>query len=147
MSLKQLNFEGFHDLGSIPQEQLKFAVIVAKYKNKFVFVRHRNRTTWEIPGGTREHNESINKTATRELVEETGAKRYKIQPVAIYGVRKKGYKYYGQLFYADIFEFGVLPQMEISQVSFFEEIPKNLTYPRIQPHILKKIDEHLEKAK
>lgn len=31
-------------------ELLKFAVIFAKTQNKYVFCRHRDRDTWEVPG-------------------------------------------------------------------------------------------------
>ena len=30
---------------------LRFAVIISKYNNKWVFCKHRERDTYEIPGG------------------------------------------------------------------------------------------------
>ena len=144
ISLKELKFESFYDFNAIPQKRLKFAVIVSKYKGKLVFVKHKKRDTFEIPGGTREPREHIDKTAKRELIEETGAKRFKIEPVAIYGIKKNDYRYFGKLFYAEIFEFGVLPNMEIREVTFFDKTPENLTYPLIQPHILNKIEEYIK---
>ena len=56
-----------------PGYQLKFAVIIAKAHGKWVFCRHRQRDTYELPGGHREAGESILDAATRELQEETGA--------------------------------------------------------------------------
>lgn len=34
---------------------LKFAVIIAKTDNKWVFCKHRERETYEVPGGHREN--------------------------------------------------------------------------------------------
>ena len=52
-----------------PDYQLKFAVIIAKAHGKWVFCRHRQRDTYELPGGHREAKESILDAATRELQE------------------------------------------------------------------------------
>ena len=65
---------------------LKFAVIISKSDNKWVFCKHKERNTLEVPGGHREHGESILDTAKRELYEETGAVVYTIEPVCIYSV-------------------------------------------------------------
>ena len=62
---------------------LKFAVIISKSDNKWVFCKHKERNTLEVPGGHREHGESILDTAKRELYEETGAVVYTIEPVCI----------------------------------------------------------------
>ena len=56
---------------------LKFAVIIAKSQGKWVFCKHKERNTYEVPGGRREPNESILETAKRELSEETGAESKK----------------------------------------------------------------------
>ena len=42
----------FYD--SIDDSMLKFAVIIAKHNGKWVFCKHRERSTWEVPGGHRE---------------------------------------------------------------------------------------------
>ena len=63
----------FYD--SIDDSMLKFAVIIAKHNGKWVFCKHRERSTWEVPGGHREQGEDILETAKRELYEETGATR------------------------------------------------------------------------
>lgn len=69
---------------NIADELLKFAVIVSKAQNKYVFCKHRNRDTWEIPGGHREDGENITDTAKRELYEETGALEFDIKLVCVY---------------------------------------------------------------
>lgn len=56
--------------------QLKFAVIISRSNEKWVLCKHKERTTYEFPGGHRENGESIIDTAKRELYEETGALDY-----------------------------------------------------------------------
>jgi 8-oxo-dGTP diphosphatase len=129
------------DLGMIDDEKLKFAVIVSKYNGKFVYVRHKKRDTWEVPGGHRELNEAINDTAARELKEETGAVKFNIKPVCDYLceyslARENIDKSYGRVYYAEIEELGQLPNLEIGEIALFDKMPENLTYPQIQPILL-----------
>ncbi|MBB6631444.1 DNA mismatch repair protein MutT [Clostridium algidicarnis] len=42
-----------YDLETVNDEDLKFAVIVSKFNGKFVYVRHKKRETFEVPGGHR----------------------------------------------------------------------------------------------
>ncbi len=48
---------------TIEDELLRFAVIIAKIKGKFIFCKHKSRDTWEISGGHREKGEDIADTA------------------------------------------------------------------------------------
>ena len=52
--------------------KLKYSVIAAQYRGKWIFCRHKARTTWEIPGGHIEPGETSDQAAFRELWEETG---------------------------------------------------------------------------
>ncbi len=127
-----------YDLGSVADEDLKFAVIVSKYKGKFVYCRHKERETWETPGGHRELNEDINDTAARELQEETGAVKFNIKAIGDYLCKyfegkEDANKSYGRLYYAEIQELGKLPDLEIGEIRLFDNMPENLTYPQIQP--------------
>ncbi len=54
-------------------EKLRFAVIIAHSGPDLFFCRHKDRNTYEIPGGHREPGERIEACARRELEEETGA--------------------------------------------------------------------------
>ena len=74
----------FYKPDKTADEKLKFAVIAARYQDKWVFCRHKQRTTWEIPGGHRDPDEVIEETARRELAEETGAVDADIHTVAVY---------------------------------------------------------------
>lgn len=129
---------------TVDDSRLKYAVILAKYNGKYVFVKHRERTTVEIPGGHREQGENIAETAARELFEETGAVKYSLRQICPYSASDAG-----MLFYAEIVELGELPPSEIERVILLDELPSELsewTYPDIQPLLLEKIESELEKA-
>lgn len=133
-----------YDIESIEDSKLKFAVIAARYKDKWIFVKHKDRTTWEIAGGHREEGEDIKDTAARELFEETGAKDFSLYPICIYSVDREGIESFGQLFYADIESLGDLPDLEIGEVKLFYAMPENLTYPLIQPFLFQRTLEFLK---
>lgn len=136
-----------YEIGQVPEENFKFAVIAACYQGKWVFVRHKERKTWEIPGGHREIGEDINDTASRELFEETGAKVFEITPIFDYSVTVDDRPSFGRLFYSEIEELGRLPDMEIGEVKLFSELPQNLTYPGIQPYLFEKTLDFCERRK
>lgn len=121
------------EIGQIDEKDLRYAVISASFRGSWIFVKHKERTTWEIPGGRRESGEAIYNTAKRELQEETGAKLFKIEPVCDYSVTKEAAISFGRLFYAEVEMLGKLPALEIGEAALFEELPENLTYPEIQP--------------
>ncbi len=123
---------------------LKYSVIVAQYKGQWVFCKHRQRDTLECPGGKRETQESIAACAHRELQEETGATRFEIEKIGVYGVRKKESEIesYGMLYYATIFEFADL-ESEIESIHFLTQLPTNWTYPAIQPLLVERVMIHL----
>lgn len=137
----------FHDLNTIEDDKLQFAVIMARYQGKWIFVRHKERMTWEIPGGHRENNEDINFTASRELKEETGAENFKITPVCIYSVSRGEAESFGQLFYSEVESLDELPNSEIGEVQLFDTIPESesLTYPLIQPYLFDRVEEFYKK--
>lgn len=127
----------FFDVCPMGEDYIKYAVIAAKYQGKWVFCRHKDRDTWEIPGGHRESGETPLQAAMRELWEETGATEANITPVCVYAFYD-----YGMLYYAEIQEFEPIPEgSEISQIEFFEDLPESLTYPHIQPHLFRRVME------
>ena len=131
----------FYNQAEIADGLLKFAVIAAKYDGKWIFCRHKQRATWEIPGGHREQTagggrEDILDTAKRELYEETGAAEFEIRPVCVYGVTKEDETTFGLLCFAEVTVLGKLPpEMEIGEIHLFNALPENLTYPAIQPEL------------
>ncbi len=128
----------FFDKHSIDTIQVKYLVMVPCYRGKLVVVRHRERTTWEMPGGHREPGEACEEGARRELLEETGAKCFKLHWLCAYSVTWNGKTEYGQLFRAEIEELGELPESEIAEIRLVDKLPENLTYPTIQPAMLQK---------
>lgn len=136
-----------HELGSISDDALQFAVVMARFQSKWVFVKHKQRETWEIPGGRREPDESISETAARELWEESGAKAFVLQPAFDYSVVREGgaATTFGRVFIAEIDEFAKLPESEIGQVALFADLPEQLTYPQIQPILFQQVVSELAK--
>jgi len=130
----------FFDSLFTPDVRLTYAVIAAKYGDKWIYVRHHKRNTWEIPGGHIEENENSDDAAKRELTEETGAVDFKIECVATYSVVKNGKTGFGRLYLADIFKLGPVPDIsEIAEIMILDSLPGNLTHPDIQPHLYKRV--------
>ena len=119
-----------------PDSLFKFAVIISKSYGKWVFFKHRDRDTYEIPGGHRERGENISDTAKRELYEETGAVKFDLSPVCIYSVETSGEETFGMLYFADITEFEGELHSEIEKIELFDTLPEKWTYPLIQPYLI-----------
>ena len=127
----------FHE--EIEDSLLKFAVIVSKSNGKWVFCKHKERDTYECPGGHRENGENIDDTAKRELYEETGALEYSLKPVCVYSVVSSDVETFGMLYFAEISQFEDELHSEIEKVELFEYLPEKWTYPLIQPLLVKEV--------
>ena len=114
-------------------ESLQFSVIAAQFDGKWIYVRHRERDTFEIPGGHIEPGESSFEAAVRELEEETGAVDFTLYPLKKYAVERDGMTTYGELFYADVTKLGDLPDFEMAERLLCSAPPAAQTYPAIQP--------------
>nr|WP_326185070.1 NUDIX domain-containing protein [uncultured Oscillibacter sp.] len=125
---------------------LQFAVILSKAGGRWVFCKHRERDTYEVPGGHREKNESILDAAKRELYEETGAVKFSIKPICVYSVigknqiNKSGEETYGMLYFADIKAFDHVLHSEIEKIVLLDSLPSKWTYPQIQPLLIKEFE-------
>ena len=126
----------FYDLNSIDKSLYTRVVAVCRYNGKWVYVRQKGKTSWEIPGGHIEEGETWQEAIKRELYEETGAVEFDIEPICVYSISK-----YALLCFAEIKKFENLPNSEIEEVGFFETEPTNLTYPDTHTKMLKKVKE------
>ena len=130
----------FYDKEKVNDALLKFAVIIARSNGKWVFCKHKDRSTYEIPGGHREPGEAIIETARRELYEETGALEYSLTPVCVYSVTAPdnfdGQETFGMLYFADIRRFEEELHSEIEKIVLTDELIDSWTYPLIQPKMI-----------
>lgn len=134
------------DITSVPDDFYKYAIIVSRCQGQWVFVRHKDRPTFEIPAGHREPGEKIEDTADRELREETGATEFNLWPVCAFRIPQ--YDDLGEridtvaslLCYAEISCLGPLASdIEIAEVILADSLPENLTYPEIQPRLFEHV--------
>ena len=132
--------EKFYD--NVSDELLKFAVIISKTNGKWVFCKHKERETYEVPGGRREVGEFIIETAKRELVEETGAVDFDMKPICVYSVKGKtrvneneNDESFGMLYFADIYSLGEI-NSEMEKILITDTLVTDWTYPLSQPKLI-----------
>lgn len=131
---------------NVDDSELWFVIIVSRHKNKWIFVKHKERDTRELPWGHREIGESVHDSAKRELYEETGAKKFDIDHVWYRSlVNAKNEKSYWSIYFAEVHVLEELPWMEIGNIDFFDEVPENTTYPDVHPMIYENVKKYILK--
>ncbi|MDR0272182.1 MAG: histidine phosphatase family protein [Clostridiales bacterium] len=111
----------------------KYNVIFARYQNKWLYCRHKNRDSFETAGGKVKTGETLIDSARRELFEETGAKKFDIEPAFDYSVHLPNIYANGQVFLAHIHELGEMPDFEMCETALFDSIPDKMYRPQILP--------------
>ena len=113
------------DVGSY--SSYKYVVVVAFAGSRLVLCRHRDRSTWETPGGHIEPGESPREAAVRELYEEAGIEPGRLSVAGDYRVGTIT----GQVFVAEVGRRHALPAFEMAETRDVADLPENLTYPDI----------------
>ena len=134
----------FHNLSENTDNML-YVVIVSRHNGKWIFVRQKNKTTWEIPGGHIEKGEHPDAAARRELTEETGAVSFDLHPICDFLVSDENKlidSRKSRLYFAEVLG---LEEFEIEEIVLRDRMPKNMTYKGIQPMLFEKVLEEIEK--
>ena len=129
-----------YPLNELSSGGYRFVVIFARYMNKWLYCRARDRDTFETAGGHIEKGETPLEAAKRELYEETGAVGYDIKPVLDYSVYTPDDFSSGQVFLASIYELGKIPDYEMAEIKLFDTIPDRLRFPQILPVLFKEVE-------
>ncbi|MFC5471890.1 NUDIX domain-containing protein [Cohnella suwonensis] len=114
----------WYELNDVEHEPVKFAVVIAKFKNQFIIIYNKKRGGWEIPGGNRENGETLLHTASRELFEETGAVRFELIPFGIYQWNES----LEMVFFAEVHEIDNIPDFEIDEIKFEDALPEGMNF-------------------
>jgi len=108
-----------------------YVVMVCRYNDKWLMVRHKDRDTWEFPGGHVEPGETTIEAARREMYEETGVVEQQLMELFPYRVVVNGVVAHGWLLFSNVQKLGIKPNSEIDECCLFAEMPANLTYGEV----------------
>jgi len=109
-----------------------YVVIAVRYDGGWLFVRHRKRGGYELPAGHPDKGEDSVEAAVRELMEETGALDFTLEPVTYYYVDTGSGKKFGRLFLAYVDTLGeITDKHEIEGVKVFRRLPRDLSLSEV----------------
>lgn len=133
-----------------PDDRIEFVNIVCFYQWKWVLVKWKWKTTWELPWWHVENWEKSLEAAKRELYEETWIAWVELEFLCSWKIDmiiEKPVTYYWNVYITKTSQLWELPESEIEEVGLFENIPENLTYPANQIEIFIKSKEFRTKNK
>ena len=114
-----------YDLGYCDEKEYTRVVCVCRYQGKYLFSYNRKRNGWEIPGGHIEKGETWMEAVKREMYEETGATKIRVEPICVYKITD-----FGLLCYCEIEQLEKLPiEYEMSEIMLSDKLPNNMTFP------------------
>ena len=109
-----------------------YVVIAVRYGGGWLFVRHRKRGGYELAAGHPDKGEDSVEAAVRELMEETGALDFTMEPVTYYYVDNGSGRKYGRLFLAYVDTLGeIIDKNEIEGVRVFSRLPRRLSLSEV----------------
>ena len=124
----------------------RFIVIFARYRDKWLYCRAKERDVFETAGGRIEPGETTLDAAKRELFEETGAVKYDMEPAYDYSVHRLNQQSNGQVFFAEVYELGNMPEFEMEEVKLFDTFPDKMRFPHILPVLYRYLQEWLKES-
>ncbi len=127
---------------TVQELKLTYVVMGARYRNQWIFVRHRDRQTWEMPAGHIEPGESADQAAVRELYEEAGVVNSSMEAICDYSVTVGKKTEYGRLYSVSVKEMEPQQEFEIQELQFSEKLPRSLTYPEVQTILFNRVKSH-----
>ena len=128
--------------GSTETQKLNYVVMGARYLDKWLFVRHQERTSWEMVSGHIEAGESADQAASRELFEEAGVLNSTMTVLCDYEVSVDGKKEYGRFYGVEVSELDPILEHEIEELVLTDSLPHALTYPEVHTHLFQRALEH-----
>ena len=128
--------------GQIEPSKLIYVVMCARYREEWIFVRHVERETWEMPAGHIEKGESARQAAVRELFEEAGVVKSELVHICDYSVTVQGKTEYGRLYGVNVEALDPHLEHEIDELLFTNQLPQNLTYPEVQTILFERAKRH-----
>jgi 8-oxo-dGTP diphosphatase len=130
------------EAGSVDESRLTYVVIGAWYRDKWIFVRHRDRSTWEMPAGHIEKGEPAGMAAERELFEEAGVTGSVMEHHCDYEVTVGGKTEYGRLYSADVKEINTRLEYETEEILLLDSLPTELTYQEVQTVLFNRLKQY-----
>jgi 8-oxo-dGTP diphosphatase len=119
-----------------------YVIIGASYRGQWLFVKSRKRGSYELPAGHIDAGESVCEAAGRELMEETGARKFILECINTYSVTEKGSVRSGKLFFASIIELAEIEDTdEIEDCLMSNRLPDMLTFPAVQEKLFYRLEE------
>ena len=131
------------DPGTVAESKLTYVVIGARLGEKWIFVRHRDRSTWEMPAGHIEEGESADRAAVRELYEEAGVTGSTMEYHCDYEVSVGSKTEYGRLYSAVVKEIDAHLEYETEEILLLDRLPSDLTYPEVQTVLFNRLNDPL----